>query len=333
MKAIYFEKSGSSDVLQYGDINTPAQCDDKQVLVRIKATGVNPIDCKIRTAPDRFPVTFPVIPGCDAAGIVETVGKGVQTIKPGDEVYFSQPGFNQRQGTYAELVLVDASLLAKKPHTLSFAQAAAAPLVLITAWEALHDRARISSGQTILIHAGAGGVGHVAIQLAKLAGAKVITTVSNVEKSVLAKGLGADETILYKSHNVVDEVMNWTYGEGVDIAFDTVGPSVLQSCFNSVKNCGDVVTILQPAADTNWSDARIRNIRFSFELMLTPVILEIDSAKQHQSEILKRCATLIDDGKLKIEVARTFDLAEAAAAQDFLEQQHPAGKVVLNIGQ
>ncbi|MCB1984127.1 MAG: zinc-dependent alcohol dehydrogenase family protein [Burkholderiales bacterium] len=333
MKAVYFEKSGSSDVLQYGDIDTPTQCSDKQALVRIKAAGVNPIDCKIRAAPDRFPVSFPIIPGCDGAGIVEAVGKAVQTFKPGDAVYFSQPGFNQRQGTYADYVLVDASLLAKKPQTLSFEQAAAAPLVLITAWEALHDRARIASGQTVLIHAGVGGVGHVAIQLAKLAGAKVITTVSNVEKSAFAKQLGADETILYKSQHVVDEVMSWTGGEGVDIAFDTVGPSVLQSCFNSVKNYGDVVTILQPAADTNWSDARVRNIRFGFELMLTPVILEIDSAKQHQGEILTRCAALIDDGKLKIEVARTFDLAEAAAAQDFLEQQHPAGKVVLNMSQ
>lgn len=332
MKAIYFEKGGTSDVLHYGDIDTPALCGDKQVRVRIKAAGVNPVDGKIRIAPDRFPVSFPAIPGCDGAGVIETVGKSVQDFRPGDEVYFSQPGFNQRQGTYAEYVLVDANLLAKKPRSLSFEQAAAAPLVLITAWEALHDRARISSGQTVLIHAGAGGVGHVAIQLAKLAQAKVITTVSNVEKSTFTKQLGADEAILYTEHNVVDEVLNLTNGEGVDIAFDTVGAHVLQSCFHSVKPYGDVVTILQPAADTNWSDARIRNIRFSFELMLTPVILELDNAKQHQGDILRRCAGLIDDGKLKIEIAKTFDLTEAAAAQDFLDQQHPPGKVVLNIG-
>jgi len=141
-----------------------------------------------------------------------------------------------------------------------------------------------------------------------------------------------DETVNYKTENVAEAVMNWTNGAGVDIAFDTVGPPVLQSCFNCVKTYGDVVTILQPAADTSWGDARIRNVRFSFELMLTPVIMELDNAKQHQGEILRRCAALIDDGKLKIEIARTFDLEEAAAAQDFLEQRHPAGKVVLNIG-
>ena len=115
MKAIYFNTGGTTEVLQYGAVESLGQCGDKQVLIRIKAAGINPIDCKIRTAPQRFPVTFPVIPGCDGAGIVESVGKRVKNFQPGDEVYFSQPGFNNRQGTYAEYVLVDASLLALKP--------------------------------------------------------------------------------------------------------------------------------------------------------------------------------------------------------------------------
>jgi len=333
MKAIYFETGGASDVLQYGDIPAPTQCRDSQVLVHIKAAGINPVDCKIRTAPDRFPVIFPVIPGCDGAGIVETVGSGVRHFKPGDEVYFSQPGFNQRQGTYAEYTCVDEGLLAKKPQSITFEQAAAAPLVLITAWEALHDRARITSGQTVLIHAGAGGVGHVAIQLARLAGAQVITTVSSDEKAAFVKRLGANKTINYKTENVVAEVLSWTNGDGVDVAFDTVGPPVLQSCFSCVKTYGDVVTILQPAADTNWSEARLRNVRFSFELMLTPVIQELEHAKQHQGEILQRCAVLFEKDQLNIEVAKTYELKEAMVAQHFLEKQHPAGKLVLSIGE
>lgn len=318
-------------MLQYGDVEISNQCGDRQVLVRLEAAGVNPIDYKIRAAPERFPLSFPVIPGCDGAGVVVAVGQHVAAFKPGDAVYFSQPGFNQRQGTYAEYVYVDASLLAHKPRKLSFEQAAAAPLVLITAWEALHDRARIKNGQNVLIHAGAGGVGHVAIQLAVLAGTNVITTVSNVEKAAFAKQLGANEIIFYKSQNVADEVINWTNGEGVDIAFDTVGPPALENCFNCVKPYGDVVTILQPTANTNWSEARIRNARFSFELMLTPLILELEDAKQHQGDILQRCAELIDEDKLKIEVAKVFELKDAAAAQDFLEQQHPIGKVALTI--
>ena len=331
MKAVYFEKGGASDVLQYGDDNTLDKCGDDQVLVHIKAAGINPIDIKIRSAPERFPVSSPVIPGCDGAGIVEAVGKKVYNFKPGDTVYFSQPGFNQRQGTYAACALVDASLLAIKPSSLTFEQAAAAPLVLITAWEALHDRARITAGQTVLIHAGAGGVGHVAIQLAKLAGANVIATVSNAEKAAFVAQLGADKTINYKTQEVVTEVLNWTDGKGVDVAFDTVGPAVLQNCFDCVKPYGDVVTILQPAANTDWSEARKRNVRFSMELMLTPILLELEDAKQHQGEILRQCAALFDENKLTIRLAKTFSLSEASAAQDFLERDHPMGKIVLTI--
>lgn len=331
MKAIYFETGGTTDVLQYGEFNDPGQCSDSQVLVRIKAAGINPIDNKIRTAPDRFPVNFPVIPGCDGAGIVEAVGTAVQRFKAGDAVYFSQPGFNSRQGTYAEYTCVDESLLAIKPQSIDFEQAAAVPLVLITAWEALHDRARISSGQTVLIHAGAGGVGHIAIQLAKLAGATVITTISSDEKAAFVKQLGADKIINYKTDDVIHEVMQWTGNEGVDIVFDTVGPPILQNCFSTVRNCGDVVTILQPPTDMNWSEARLRNVRFSFELMLTPVLLEQEAAKRHQREILKQGAQLIDEGQLQIKVAKQFSLHEAATAQRYLEHYHPAGKLVLKI--
>ena len=330
MKAVFFEKGGAADALRYRDINILDQCGDNQVLVHIKAAGINPIDIKIRSAPELFPVSSPVIPGCDGAGIVEAVGKKVYDFKPGDAVYFSQPGFNQRQGTYAEYALVDASLLAIKPSSLTFEQAAAVPLVLITAWEALHDRARITAGQTVLIHAGAGGVGHVAIQLAKLSGADVITTVSNAEKAVFVDQWGA-KSINYKTQDVVTEILDWTAGKGVDVAFDTVGPPDLQNCFDCVKPYGDVVTILQPAADTNWSEARKRNIRFSFELMLAPVLLELEDAKQHQGEILRQCAALFDENKLAIELAKTFSLSEASAAQDFLERDHPMGKIVLTI--
>lgn len=331
MKAIYFNTGGTTEVLQYGDVESLSQCSDKQVLIRIKAAGINPIDCKIRTAPQRFPVTFPVIPGCDGAGIVESVGAQVKNFQPGDEVYFSQPGFNNRQGTYAEYVLADASLLALKPRSLSFEQAAAAPLVFITAWEALHDRARMTSGQTVLIHAGAGGVGHAAIQLAKLAGAKVITTVSSEEKAQFVKQLGADFIINYRTHDVAAEVLRWTGGNGVDIAFDTVGPEVLQSCFSCVKPYGDVVTILQPSPDTDWSEARKRNVRFSLELMLSPVLLELEEAKYHQGEILRQCAALFDENKLTVKIARTFALTDAATAQQYLEKNQPAGKIVLTL--
>ena len=331
MKAVYFNAGGSTDILCFGDITLSGHCNENQVLVRIKAIGINPIDCKIRTNPERFPVTFPVIPGCDGAGIIEAVGTQVDNFKPGDEVYFSQPAFNNRQGTYAEYVKVDASLLALKPRSLSFEQAAAVPLVFITAWEALHDRARIAQDHIVLIHAGAGGVGHAAIQLAKLAGARVITTVSTEVKANFVKRLGADLVINYRSQDVVPEVLRWTNDNSANIVFDTVGPEILQSCFRCIKPYGDVVTILQPAPDTDWSEARKRNVRFSFELMLTSVLLELEDAKRHQGEILQQCAALFDTHKLQVEIARTFALRDATAAQNFLEQNHPTGKLVLTV--
>jgi len=331
MKAVFIEQGGGTDVLRVGDMPDAAVSRDDQVLVRLKAAGVNPIDTKIRSAPERFPLTMPAILGCDGAGVVETVGQAVTAFSPGDEVYFSQPGFMGRQGTYAEAVAVDAALLAHKPASLSFEEAAAAPLVLITAWEALHDRARIQAGQRVLIQAGAGGVGHVAIQLAREAGARVAVTVSDDDKAAFARQLGAEHVINYRHEDVAAAVLAWTDQQGVDIAFDTVGGEVLDGCFSCAKPYGDVVTILAPTADTQWGEARTRNLRFSMELMLSPVLLGLESAKRHQADILHRCAALFDQSHLRIAIAARFPLDQAAAAQACLEQRHPVGKLILSL--
>lgn len=330
MKSMSFDRGGDSHVLSIGQMMQPTPAPD-QILVNVRAAGINPIDTKIRSAPERFPVTLPCIPGCDAAGIVIEVGAQVKNFKSGDEVYFAQPPFNQRQGSCAEFVAVDASLVAHKPASLSFEQAAAAPLVLITAWEALHDRAEITAGDKVLIHAGAGGVGHIAVQLALKAGADVMATVSSEEKAAFVRSLGAQVVVNYQQQNIVDEVMQWTNGQGVDIALDTVGGAVLESCFTCAKPYSDVVSILQPDTDTDWSLARKRNLRFSFELMLSPVMMELESAKAHQGWILEQCRQMFDAGELKIEVAKVFELVRLAEAQDFLVQERPVGKVVVTM--
>jgi len=331
MKAVYIERGGSADVLATGTLPDARLTRDDQVLVRLKAAGINPIDAKIRSAPERFPVTFPHIPGCDGAGVVEAVGAAVTNCSPGDEVWFSQPGFLGRQGTYAEWVAVDAALIAHKPSTLSFAHAAAAPLVLITAWEALHDRARLRSGQRILIPAGAGGVGHVAVQLARLAGAHVATTVSGDGKAAFARTLGAELIIDYRRQDTVAAIRDWTDGDGVDVVLDTVGGDTLDAAVACVKPYADLVTLLQPSDTFPWGDARKRNLRFAFELMLSPVLLGLETAKRHQADILRDCAMLFDEGKLRISVAAQYPLSEAAAAHRQLEQDHPIGKLVLDI--
>jgi len=332
MKAIVLTQAGGAEQLSLVDCEQPSLQRPSQVLVRLQAAAINPIDTKIRQSPERFPVhQSQAILGCDGAGVIEQVGPEVSAFKVGDAVYFCQPGFNGRQGTYAEYAAVDQAFLAIKPSSLSFEQAAAAPLVLITAWEALFDRANLQAGQTVLIHAGAGGVGHVAIQLAKQAGAKVITTVSSLEKAAFVKSLGADEVILYRDEDVVDGVLAWTGGVGVDVVFDTVGGALIEQSFNATKVYGDVVSILGFPAEINLATARLRNLRLTQELMLSAAILELESAQQHQGDILKQCASLFDQGKLRIEVARVFSLAQATEAHRLLEQSGVTGKLVLRV--
>ena len=206
------------------------------------------------------------------------------------------------------------------------------PLVLITAWEALYDRGRLQPGQKVLIHAGAGGVGHVAIQLAKLQGAEVVTTVGSDENIDFVKELGADFVINYKQTDFVEQVLAWTEGEGVDLAFDTVGKEVFYQTVFAVKNYGDLVTILEPDPKLGTlKDARLRNLRISLELMLTPMLQSRVNDQLDQTKILQQCARLMDEGKLKIVVNQTFPLAEAAQAHQRLEAGGMTGKLVLTM--
>ncbi|GAX34016.1 zinc-dependent alcohol dehydrogenase family protein [Nodularia sp. NIES-3585] len=330
MKAVLMQAVGSPEVLQLQDVPKPTvPLGNSELLVRLVAAGVNPIDTKLRQRGTFYPEQMPAILGCDGAGIVEAVGAGVERFRVGDEVYFCYGGLGAHQGNYAEYTVVDERFVARKPASVSFAEAAAAPLVLITAWEALYERGRLAPGERVLIHAGAGGVGHVAIQLAKLKGAFVCTTVSSQEKANFVKELGADEVIFYKQTDFVNAALNWTGGEGVDLAFDTVGGGTFQKTFPAVRVYGDIVTILEPKADTVWKAARSRNLRIGLELMLTPMLQGLEESLKHHGEILEQCATWMDDGKLKVEVSHRFLLAEAVRAHEVLESGAMIGKVVL----
>lgn len=331
MKAVVMTGAGEPDVLQLQEIPEPKLTGLRELLIRVRAAGVNPIDTKLRKRGSFYPDRTPTVLGCDGAGIVEAVGSESRLFRVGDEVYFCQGGLGGFQGNYAEYAVVDERFVSHKPNSLSFEQAAAVPLVLITAWEALFDRGRLEAGRQVLIQAGAGGVGHVAIQLAKLAGVSVCTTVSSAEKAEFAAGLGADEVIRYTETDVVAAVHRWTQGEGVDLAFDTVGGAVLSQCFQATKIYGDVVTLLAPAADTDWKPARDRNLRFSFELMLTPLLKNLVQAQQDQAKILQQSARLIDQQKLRVHVSHLLPLAEAATAHRLIEQGGMMGKVVLTV--
>jgi len=333
MKAVLMTEAGKPEVLQLQEVPDPKIQNDTELLVRLRAAGINPIDTKLRGRGTFYPDQMPAILGCDGAGVVEAVGSGVQHFQVGDEVYFCAGGLGvSGTGNYAEFAVVEERMVAHKPTSLSFTEAAAAPLVLITAWESLYDRGRLESGQRVLIHAGAGGVGHVAIQLAKLKGAEVCTTVSSQEKVRFVRQLGADHPILYTQTDFVKASLDWTGGEGVDLAFDTVGGKTFYETFPAVRVYGDVVTILEPdPAHTNWKIARSRNLRISLELMLTPMFQGLVAAQQHQAEILKQCASWIDEGKLKIHLSQTFSLKDAAAAHKALESGSITGKIALLI--
>ena len=329
MKAILMHEPGAPEVLTPAEVDDPGAPGAGTLRVRLKAAGVNPIDTKLRSRGTYFPDRMPAILGCDGAGVVEAVGDGVQRFRAGDEVYFCNGGIGNPPGNYAEYALVDERFAAAKPASLDFASAAAAPLVCITAWEALHDRARIEAGQRVLVHAGAGGVGHIAIQLAKAAGCAVATTVSSEDKAAFVRELGADRPVDYTQDDWVSTVTEWADGRGADAALDTVGGATFVETFGAVRPYGDLVSLLQPATDTDWKQARLRNLRTSLELMLSPMFFGWEDAQAHQAWILEQCARLFDEGRLGVRVAVRLPLEEAAEAHRRVEAGGMMGKVVL----
>lgn len=331
MQAIVMTEPGGPEVLQLQEIPDPEITTATQILVRLKAAGVNPIDTKLRSRGTFYPDHKPSVLGCDGAGVVEAVGIEVEEFAVGDEVYFCDGGLGAAAtGNYAELTIVDEKFVTHKPTSIGFPKAAAAPLVLITAWESLYDRGRLQPGQQVLIHAGAGGVGHVAIQLAKLQGAEVVTTVGSTEHAAFVQELGADLVINYKEEDFVESVLNWTHGEGVDLAFDTVGKDTFFQTVYAVRTYGDLVTLLEPDFSIgNLKNARAKNLRISLELMLTPMLQNRQDDQLDQTKILQQCARLINEDKLNICLNQTFPLAEAAAAHQLLEAGGMKGKLAL----
>jgi NADPH2:quinone reductase len=329
MKAVLMHQPGSPEVLQYSEVEPPQLKNKHEILVRVHAAGVNPIDTKLRSRGTYYPELMPAILGCDGAGVVEAVGDAVHHIKPGDEVFYCHGGIGGEPGSYADYKVINARFVAKKPADIDFATAAAAPLALITAWESLYDRARIQPGWKVLIHAGAGGVGHLAIQLAKAAGCEVITTVSSMEKAKFVEALGADRTILYKEQDFAEAATAWS-GGGVDMVFDTIGGKIFEQSFHAVRPYGHIVTLLQPG-EVNWTEARLRNLSTSLELMLSPMYYGWHEAERHQARILEQCAILLSEGKLKVHVAQTLPLEQAAKAHAMIETGAMQGKLVLSI--
>jgi NADPH:quinone reductase len=300
-----------------------------QVLVRVKASGVNPLDVKIRSGNAAHArVTLPAILGIDLSGIVEDVGPEVTAFKPGDEVYGMTGGVGGLQGSLATFVAVDSDLLAIKPANFSMREAAALPLAFITAWEGLVDRANVHAGQRVLVHAGAGGVGHVAVQIARAFGAQVFATVSK-DKVTIAERFGAI-AILYKTATVDGYLAQHTNSEGFDIVYDTVGGTTLDDSFQAVRRyTGHVVSCL------GWGVHKLaplsfRGATYSGVFTLLPMLTGIGRA--HHGDILREATKLAEAGKLTALLnPGRFTFETALDAHLAVESGTAVGKVVIDI--
>lgn len=333
MKAVLLTGAGGIDKLALTEVPDPMLDNPEFILVRLHAAGINPVDYKLRRAGGFYPNRLPLILGCDGAGVVEAVGEAVTRYKVGDEVYFCNGGMGgDEQGNYAELTKIHQDYAALKPKSLSMVEAASVPLVWLTAWESLYDRYHLQGGQSVLIHAGTGGVGYMAVQMANNTGAEVYTTVSSPEKADFAKSLGADHCLNYIEENFVEAVLRLTDGAGVDLVFDTVGKETFPASFGATKIYGHVVTLSEDLCDQAAIKlAKLRNLTVSYELMLSPMHFKLHQARVKQRGMLNEATRLIDAGKIKVVVKHVFELADIGQAHQVIEAGHSTGKTVIKI--
>src|SRR6476646_5871906 len=311
MKAIRIHKYGGPEVLQYEDAPRPKP-QAGEVLIRVHAAGVNPIDWKIREGhmKDLWPHKFPLILGWDLSGVVEAVGPGPAAagrFKKGDEVY-SVPDVS-RDGAYAEYIVVRESELALKPKSLHHVHAAAAPLAALTAWQALFDAGQLVSGQRILIHGGSGGVGHVAVQLAKWKGAHVLATASTKNQELLRE-LGVDEPIDYMKQKFENVARH------VNLVLDLIGGETQERSWSVLKKGGVLLSLVQPPS---VEKAKTLGVRAAFV------------AGHPSGAQLAEIAKLIDSGELKLTIDRILPLSEVRRAHELSKTGHTRGKIVLRV--
>ena len=313
MKAAQMKGYGSSDEVIEINENAPAPNDPSagKALVKIKAAGINPVDWKIREGymQQMIPLQFPSPLGMDFSGVIEKVGQGVSEFRQGDEVYGQASLLSGGSGAFAEMALANADTIAHKPKSLSHPEAAGLPLVGVSAWLALVETISLQKSQKILIHGGAGGIGSVAIQLAKHLGAYVATTVTANDKQ-FAKELGADEIIDYKTQTFEELIRDY------DAAFDTVGGETYSRSFKVLKRGGIIVSMLEQPNQELMKQFGVKAI-FQF----TPV----------NRDRLTKLAQWVDQNNIRVNVDKTFPLEEAGKALDYQRDVHPRGKVVLAI--
>ncbi|HLZ64695.1 MAG TPA: zinc-dependent alcohol dehydrogenase family protein [Aliidongia sp.] len=326
MRALVLEAYGQPLVSSQLPVQAPAA---GQVLVRVAASGVNPLDLKIKAGQAAHArMQPPAVLGIDLAGTVVAVGPGVTRFAPGDEVYGMTGGVGGLQGSLAEFATVDADLLALKPKNLGMRAAAALPLIVITAWEGLVDRATVRAGQKVLVQGGAGGVGHVAIQLARAYGAEVFAT-DAAEKRAFIESLGA-VAIDYRTATVADYVAAHTAGEGFDVVYDTAGGASLDASFAAARTYGGHVVSCLGWGTHALAPLSFRAATYSGVFTLMPMLT--GKGRAHHGEILTAAAALVEAGKLTPNLdERRFTLDTVEDAHGAMENRTAQGKIVVEV--
>ncbi|AMT88598.1 zinc-dependent alcohol dehydrogenase family protein [Pseudomonas glycinis] len=318
MKAMILKSFGGPDSFELSDVPKPVP-QAGQVLVRVHATSINPLDYQVRRGdyPDLVPL--PAITGHDVSGVVEAIGPGVSAFAPGDEVWYT-PQIFDGQGSYAEYHVAAESIIARKPASLSHLEAASLSLVGGTVWEALTVRAVLRVGESILIHGGAGGVGHVAIQVAKAMGARVFTTVREANADFV-RSLGADVVIDYTQEDYVEAIMRETAGHGVDVVFDTIGGDTLSRSADALAQLGRVVSIVDIAQPQNLVQAWGKNASYHFVF-----------TRQNRGK-LDELSALVERGQLRPHVGAVYSLADIPLAHARLESANNGllGKIAIAV--
>ena len=328
MKAMIIKSYGGSDVFESAQIDKP-EVKPGHVLIKIAATSINTVDTMIRQMGKELPLSpdLPAVLGMDFAGIIEEVGEGVLEYSVGDEVYGCAGGLGDLPGTLAEYMVADADLIARKPKKLTMREAAALPLVGITAYEGLM-RSGIAQGQKVLVHGGSGGVGHVALQLACHFGAQVYSTGGGNKQLELIKALGAT-AINYKTQTVADYVAEHTAGAGFDLVFDSVGGPNLANSFEAATLNGQVASTVA-MVEMDLSLAHFKGLSLHIVFMLIPMIHNYK--RSDHGKILSKLADIVDAGGLQpVLDDQRFSLGEAGKAHDRLSSGQAMGKVVVDI--
>ncbi|MFL6120046.1 zinc-dependent alcohol dehydrogenase family protein [Actinophytocola sp.] len=312
-RAVVIEEFGGPEVLNLSEVERPAP-GPGQVLVRVMASGTNPVEAKIRQGKAIPDLPLPAVLGGDVSGVVEALGAGVTGLSPGDEVYYT-PELNSRAGSYADYNVVAADIVAPKPRNLSHVEAAAIPLAGGTAWEAIVRRLAVRPGETVLVHAGAGGVGSFAVQFAVAAGARVLATAGTDHQQLLTD-LGAT-AVDYRTQDVVDVALDHTNGAGVDAVLDLVGGENVVASATATRPFGRIATVLAPAGELTPLYHRNQQLH---GIMLT-----------RERRRLEEMTPLFERGQVRPVVTEVLPLEEVRKAHERLDSGHGTGKTVLDL--